>query len=119
MWANLDRLITVSTMASDGTGAGRTPEYPAAVRTVRVPAWHGPERRAGIPYPVFGPRLLPVLWREVGRCDVVHAHGDTSGGSGCAATSEQGGASARSAPARESEQLGHQAKWPNGGRNRG
>ena len=53
------------------------------------------------------------------RGDVVHAHGDTSGGSGCAATSEQGGASARSAPARESEQLGHQAKWPNGGRDRG
>src|SRR5262249_50418313 len=38
-------------------------------------AWHGLERRVRLPYPVFGPRLLRALWREVGSCDVVHGHG--------------------------------------------
>jgi D-inositol-3-phosphate glycosyltransferase len=62
-------------VTSDGTGAGRIPTYPPTVRTVRVRAWHGPERRLGIPYPVSSPHLLSVLWREVGLADVVHAHG--------------------------------------------
>lgn len=62
-------------LTSDGDGAGRTPNYPPSVRTVRVPAWHGLERRLGIPYPLFSPRLLSSLWSEIGRCDVVHAHG--------------------------------------------
>jgi phosphatidylinositol alpha-mannosyltransferase/phosphatidylinositol alpha-1,6-mannosyltransferase len=62
-------------VTSDGDGKGQTPVYPPAVRQVRVPAWHAAERRFGIPYPVFCPSLLATLWREVGRCDVVHAHG--------------------------------------------
>jgi glycosyltransferase involved in cell wall biosynthesis len=45
------------------------------VRTVRVPASHLLERKFGIPYPLFSPRLMTELWREVGRCDIVHAHG--------------------------------------------
>ena len=65
----------VALVTSDGSGAGRTPMYPANVHTIRVPAWHGLERRLGIPYPIFGPRLLAVLWREIRRADVVHAHG--------------------------------------------
>jgi len=65
----------VALVTSDGTGAGRSPAYPPAVRVVRVPAWHAAERHLGIPYPLFGPRLAAVLWREVGRADVVHAHG--------------------------------------------
>ncbi|MFO0804438.1 MAG: glycosyltransferase family 4 protein [Gemmataceae bacterium] len=65
----------VTLVTSDGTGAGRTPEYPASVRVVRVPAWHGLERRFGIPYPLFGPRLLTTLWNEIRAADTVHAHG--------------------------------------------
>ncbi|OWK44970.1 glycosyltransferase family 4 protein [Fimbriiglobus ruber] len=65
----------VALLTSDGGGAGREPVYPAAVRLVRVPAWHGLEARFRIPYPLFGPRLVAALWRELGWCDVVHAHG--------------------------------------------
>ena len=62
-------------LTSDGTGAGRTPQYPSSVCMVRVPAWHWLERRLGIPYPVFGPRLASALWRNTAWADVIHAHG--------------------------------------------
>jgi glycosyltransferase involved in cell wall biosynthesis len=64
----------VTLVTSDGTGAGHTPVYPPNVTTIRVPASHLLERR-GIPYPLFGPSLLRVLWREVRGADAVHAHG--------------------------------------------
>ena len=65
----------VTLVTSDGTGAGREPAYPASVRVIRVPAWHILERRFGIPYPLFSPRLLTTLWNEVRAADTVHAHG--------------------------------------------
>jgi glycosyltransferase involved in cell wall biosynthesis len=42
---------------------------------VRVRAWHWPERAFGIAYPLFAPSLCWRLWHEVGRAEVVHAHG--------------------------------------------
>jgi glycosyltransferase involved in cell wall biosynthesis len=48
---------------------------PEGYRVVRVPAWNGPEERAEVPWPVFGPALWPALRREVAAADVVHAHG--------------------------------------------
>ena len=45
------------------------------MRVVRVPAWHVFERRFNTPYPLFSPRLLFVLLREIASCDAVHAHG--------------------------------------------
>lgn len=65
----------VTLLTTDGTGAGRKPDYPATVRVVRVPAWHVLERRFGVPYPLVGPRFLATLWREVRVADVAHAHG--------------------------------------------
>jgi glycosyltransferase involved in cell wall biosynthesis len=44
------------------------------VRTVRVRAWNGLEERFGVPFPLFSPRLLITLGREVRRADVVHVH---------------------------------------------
>jgi glycosyltransferase involved in cell wall biosynthesis len=44
-------------------------------RVVRIRAANVLERRLGVPYPLFSPRLLTALRREVGRADVVHAHG--------------------------------------------
>jgi rhamnosyl/mannosyltransferase len=44
------------------------------VRTVRVRAWNGLERRFGVPFPMFSPGLLTATWREVRRADVVHVH---------------------------------------------
>lgn len=71
--ANAGHSVTLVT--SDGTGSGSEPNYPSSVRVIRVRAWHGLERRFGIPYPLFSPRLLSVLWSEVRRADAVHAHG--------------------------------------------
>jgi D-inositol-3-phosphate glycosyltransferase len=65
----------VALVTSDGTGAAQTPVYPSTVRVVHVPAGHVLERRYRVPYPLFSPRVLPILWREVKRADVVHVHG--------------------------------------------
>ncbi len=46
----------------------------AGVRVVRVRAWHGTESRFGVPFPVFSPKLLAVMAREVRRADLVHVH---------------------------------------------
>jgi len=62
-------------VASDGTGHGEIPQYPASVRVVRVPAWHGLEQYWGVPYPLCSPRLWGVLREAVRWADVVHAHG--------------------------------------------
>lgn len=55
-----------------GAGAGRRSE--GGVTIVRVRAWNGLEQRFGVPFPLFSPRLLGVLAREVRRADVVHVH---------------------------------------------
>ncbi|NEB93335.1 glycosyltransferase family 4 protein [Streptomyces bauhiniae] len=44
------------------------------VRVVRVAAWNGAERRAGVPFPLFSPALLTTALRLVRRADVVHIH---------------------------------------------
>jgi D-inositol-3-phosphate glycosyltransferase len=51
------------------------PERATPYRVVTVPALNGLEERFGVPWPVFSPRLLGVLRREVARADAVHAHG--------------------------------------------
>ena len=42
---------------------------------IRVGALNVLEDRLGVPYPIFSPRLAPVLAREISRADVVHSHG--------------------------------------------
>ncbi|MGW4287905.1 glycosyltransferase family 4 protein [Streptomyces sp. NPDC004673] len=44
------------------------------VRVVRVAAWNGAERRAGVPFPLFSPALLPAALRLARGADVVHIH---------------------------------------------
>ncbi|MFI8106673.1 glycosyltransferase family 4 protein [Streptomyces sp. NPDC086023] len=44
------------------------------VRVVRVAAWNAAERRAGMPFPLFSPALLPVVVRLARRADVIHVH---------------------------------------------
>ena len=65
----------VTLVTSDLGGSGRVPAYPDSVTVIRVPSSSFLERRFGLFCPVFSPRLLPILWREVRRCSVVHAHG--------------------------------------------
>lgn len=62
-------------LTSDMLGAGRTPAYPANVTVERVPAFHGLERRFGVPYPIFSPSLLWRLRHWIDWADTVHAHG--------------------------------------------
>ena len=58
--------------SADSVGAGTRVED--GVRTVRVRAWNGMEERFGVPFPVFSPRLVVTLAREVRRAEVVHVH---------------------------------------------
>src|SRR3954468_1109352 len=58
---------------ADESSAGPAPDAP--YRVVRVPAINLVEDRLGVPYPVFGPRLLRELRRELAHADVLHAHG--------------------------------------------
>lgn len=44
------------------------------VRVLRVPAWDGLQERAGIPFPVPGPRLLTSAVRWARWADVIHVH---------------------------------------------
>ena len=60
----------VTSSAGAVTGDQGTP-----YRVLRVAAMNPLETRLGVPYPIFGPRLLAVLRREIAHADVVHAHG--------------------------------------------
>jgi glycosyltransferase involved in cell wall biosynthesis len=56
------------------TGERGGVEEADGVRVVRVAAWNGAERRAGVPFPVPSPSLLPVALRWARWADVVHVH---------------------------------------------
>lgn len=64
--------VTLVSSSQPSVGAGVRTEN--GVRVTRVRAWHGMESRFGVPFPVFSPRLLGVLAREVRRADIVHIH---------------------------------------------
>ena len=66
---------SVAVVTSNLGGAGTEPNYPDNVRVVRLRAWHVFERRFAVAFPIFSPHLAWVIWRELGRCDVMHAHG--------------------------------------------
>ena len=63
----------VAVVSSAGTQAPGSRDEDG-VRVVRVRAWNGLEERFGVPFPVFSPRLLTALGREVRRADIVHVH---------------------------------------------
>ena len=62
-------------ITSSQGGQGETPVYPDNIRVIRLGSSGFLERRLGLFLPLFSPRLLAVLMREIARCDVVHAHG--------------------------------------------
>src|SRR3954452_6119888 len=51
------------------------PPEATSYRVIRVPAVNAMEDLLESPYPLFGPRLVSELRRELGAADVVHAHG--------------------------------------------
>jgi glycosyltransferase involved in cell wall biosynthesis len=60
------------TVLTSGERSGATVED--GVRVVRIAAWNGAERRAGVPFPVLSPRLLSAAWHWARWADVVHVH---------------------------------------------
>jgi glycosyltransferase involved in cell wall biosynthesis len=50
-------------------------QLPPDEGVIRVPAINVLENKLGVPYPIFSPRLMTVLARELKQADVVHAHG--------------------------------------------
>ena len=63
----------VMQIASDAQAGPLDP--PSSYQVVRLPALNVLERRLEVPYPIFGPRLVGILRREISTADVVHAHG--------------------------------------------
>ncbi len=52
------------------TSVGEIP----GITCVPMSAWDGTNHSLGIPYPLWGPRSLARLAREVSQCDIVHIH---------------------------------------------
>lgn len=55
------------------------------LRFVPVRAWHGVERKLGVPCPLWNTRGLARLWRSIQRADAVHLHDFSYHGNACAA----------------------------------
>jgi len=53
----------------------KTIEYSEGIRIVRVPAWNVFENKFDVPYPIFSPRLILKINREVKDHDIIHVHG--------------------------------------------
>jgi glycosyltransferase involved in cell wall biosynthesis len=62
------------TVLTSGDRTRTDHEEDGRVRVVRIAAWNGVERRAGVPFPVLSPRLLPAARRWARWADVVHLH---------------------------------------------
>lgn len=62
-------------LASSATSPYGRASPDAGYRVVRVAALNAPEERLRVPWPVFGPQLVPRLRAELARVDIVHAHG--------------------------------------------
>ncbi|MGV9626025.1 glycosyltransferase family 4 protein [Streptomyces sp. NPDC003487] len=60
------------TVLTSGTRSSTT--FEEGVRVVRVAAWNGLEHRAGVPFPVFGPKIVASALRWARWADVVHIH---------------------------------------------
>jgi D-inositol-3-phosphate glycosyltransferase len=50
-------------------------EQKEEIRIVRVAAWNLFEEKFDVPYPIFSPRLVSTINKEMKQCDVIHAHG--------------------------------------------
>ncbi|MEZ0092694.1 glycosyltransferase family 4 protein [Streptacidiphilus sp. EB129] len=65
------RGVQVTVLTSGERGEVRDEE---GVRVVRVGAWNGAERRAGVPFPLLSPLVLTAARRWARWADVVHMH---------------------------------------------
>lgn len=72
--AELGHQVTVLTSARRTSVVEEVDDDGNRVRVVRIASWNGAERRAGVPFPILSPRLLPRMLRWVRWADVVHVH---------------------------------------------
>jgi glycosyltransferase involved in cell wall biosynthesis len=50
-------------------------EQVEGIRIVRIAAWNLLEENFNVPYPLFSPRLVSTIIREIKKNDIIHAHG--------------------------------------------
>jgi glycosyltransferase involved in cell wall biosynthesis len=72
--AELGHQVTVLTSGERTSIVDEVGDDGNSVRVVRIAAWNGAERRAGVPFPVLSPRLLPQALRWARWAQVVHIH---------------------------------------------
>jgi D-inositol-3-phosphate glycosyltransferase len=63
------------TIVTSKLGRERAVEQKEGIRIVRVTAWNLFEEKFGVPYPLFAPRLISTISREVKNNDVIYSHG--------------------------------------------
>jgi len=57
------------------TRNGTSPDgLPDTVQFIPAAAWNGMDKYFGVPWPIWSPTSLVVLWREIGKADLVHLH---------------------------------------------
>lgn len=56
------------------SGGEALPQRVPRLRLVPIRAWHGIEKKLGVPCPIWDARGLARLWRAVGACDAAHLH---------------------------------------------
>jgi len=54
--------------------SGSEEDADSRIEVIRLPCWHVLESLFSIVFPLFSPRLVYELWRQVKRADVVHIH---------------------------------------------
>ena len=73
--AEAERLVALGHEVTVLTSADRSStRVEGGVRIVRVRAWNGLEHRAGVPFPLFSPRILTEAIRLARQSDLVHVH---------------------------------------------
>lgn len=73
--AEAERLVALGHEVTVLTSAERSStSVEGGVRIVRVAAWNGLEHRAGVPFPVFSPRILVRAIDLARKSDIVHVH---------------------------------------------
>jgi glycosyltransferase involved in cell wall biosynthesis len=69
------------TIVTSKLGRDKAIEQQEGIRIVRVAAWNLLEQKFGVPYPIFSPRLVTVMHKEIKNHDIILAHGALYAGS--------------------------------------
>lgn len=69
------------TIVTSRPGSEKATEQIEGIRIVRVSAWNWLEEKFDVPYPIFSPRLITTIAREIKHSDVIYAHGMLYSGS--------------------------------------